>query len=314
MRFILTAVEVATRYLLQSITHKTIALPDYLCESIVGCFPDSSKVYYPVDESLHIQRLDSIPWDTIDVFYLLHYFGSLQSENSLNYILEKKRECGFAIIEDTTHSIFTKKQTIGDYCICSLRKWFPIPDGGVLYSKQNLNQEHYNKLSHAHSDHIDGMVLKSLYLSGRVKDKDAFRKILVSAEEQLDQQNSIYKISAISEFILKCQSVKENTTIRRQNYDALKKAVGNLLPEVQNREESEVPFIYVTKLAKRNELRAYLTSNQVYCPVHWPIPETWQSKTAVALSEKLISIPIDQRYGIDEVMSTAQIVRGFFDE
>lgn len=304
----------ATRYLLQYTQHNTIALPEYLCESIVDCFPDSSKVYYSVDGSLQIQKLDNFPWDSIDVFYLLHYFGSLQQEHTLEYILEKKREYGFVIIEDTTHSIFTKTQTIGDYCVCSLRKWFPIPDGGVLYSKLDIEQEEYNQLSQICSNRIDGMVLKSFYLNGCTNDKDAYRKILLNAENQLDRQSDIYKISAISQFILKCQSVSEIISKRQQNHAVLQKAIGDLLPEIQTRERTVAPYIYVTRVTKRDELRAYLTRNQVYCPVHWPVPATWKSEAAMALSKELISIPIDQRYGIDEVMNTAQIVRGFFNE
>lgn len=40
---------------------------------------------------------------------------------------------GFSIVEDTTHSVFSVRRTIGDLCVCSLRKWFALPGGGALY-------------------------------------------------------------------------------------------------------------------------------------------------------------------------------------
>jgi len=304
----------ATRYLLRSIRHLHVALPDYLCESIVACFPESTIHYYSIDQKFRIFELESIPWDKIDVFYLLHYFGSVQPKWVLDYVAEKKKQYGFTILEDTTHSIFTRASTIGDYFICSLRKWFPIPDGGVLYSRMTLSLGEYDSLKPIQSNRIDGMVLKKLYLNGAVSDKEAFRRILISAEEQLDIQTDIYRISNISEHILKCQSVTEITKRRKLNHTIVKSTIGDLLPEVLEREESDVPFIYATGTEDRNALRSYLTQRQIYCPVHWPLPEAWESKTAIILSNTLISIPIDQRYSDHEVENAARTVRGFYNE
>ena len=304
----------ATRYLLHCIRHEQVALPDFLCDSIVDCFPDASIIYYSIDEKLHISNLDEIPWERIDVFYLLHYFGSLQPQNALDYISEKKKAYGFTILEDTTHSIFTKASTIGDYCICSLRKWFPIPDGGVLYSKKKLAMEEFERLAPIQSDRINGMVLKHLYLSGVISDKEAFRKVLISTEEQLDLRTDLYRISTISEHILKCQSLNEIIEKRKHNHTALQKSIDDLLPEIFEREESDVPYIYVTRVEERNALRAYLTRRQIYCPVHWPLPASWRSQTAINLSNTLISIPIDQRYWDYEVENVARTIRGFYNE
>lgn len=304
----------ATRYLLHSICHSCVALPAYLCESIVDCFRDADVCYYSVDPSLQINALEDIPWDKLDVFYLLHYYGTLQPQSVLDYIHKKKQQYGFVIIEDTTHSIFTKKITIGDYCISSLRKWFCIPDGGVLYSAHTLDNKEYCELNRACSERIEGMVLKSLYLKGKVSDKEAYRKILTSTEEQLDRQTEIFRISTISDCILHCQSVKEIIQKRKQNHAGMRKAVGDILPEIQVRSESDVPYIYVTKAKNRNALRSYLTNHGVYCPVHWPLPAGWTSPNAVKLSEELISIPIDQRYGESETVHAAGIIRGFYHE
>ena len=70
---------------------------------------------------------------SVHVLYFMHYFGALQPEETRRRIAEWKETYGLTVIEDTTHSLFTAKKTVGDYCIASLRKWFPIPDGGVLY-------------------------------------------------------------------------------------------------------------------------------------------------------------------------------------
>ena len=304
----------ATRYLVKYLKGIKVALPDYLCESIVDCFTEADIIYYPIDESLDIDNLEIIPWESIDVFYLLPYFGSLYPGQVYDYISEKKKKYGFVIIEDTTHSIFTQRLTIGDYGICSLRKWFPIPDGGVLYSNGLLPDDEYKKFESKKSERINGMVLKSCYLKGELDNKDLFRKILVKTEEDLDIQEMIYRMSYVSESILNCLSVNEIIEKRRQNHICLKNAISDILPEIQTRKETDIPIFYVTKLNERDELRNYLIKNMIYCPVHWPLPSEWVSGEAQDLSHKLISIPIDQRYGIDEVNNTANIIRGFYNE
>lgn len=304
----------ATRYLLRTVPHKRVALPAYLCESIPSCFPDSDIFYYPLDEHLQISSLDQIPWETLDVFYLLHYFGSLQSEESLQYIDKMRRKFGFLVIEDTTHSLFTSAITIGDYGVCSLRKWFPIPDGGVLYSKTALDRAGYDALTPRHSPRIHGMVLKALYLDGTVTDKGAFRKILLETEDALDAQDDLFKISVISEFLLGCESVTSIIHQRKENHACLKNAVGDLFDEMIPRKETDVPFIFVLRCENRNALRAYLTENQVYCPVHWPLPDDWVDSDAKHLSAKLISIPTDQRYHEADMLNITKIIRGFYHE
>lgn len=304
----------ATKYLLESIKHEYTAVPDYLCESIFDCFTDCNVIHYHINGTLDAVDLDKIPWDRLDVFYLLHYFGSLQNQEVLKYILEKKREFGFIVIEDTTHSLFTSPLIVGDYGVCSLRKWFPIPDGGVLYSKKSLNQDSYSKLARKQSDRIEGMVLKSLYLKGVIKEKDAFRKIFIETENQLDSQEQVFRLSTVSEYILHCVNVEDVILRRKQNHAVLRNAIGDILPEVQTRNLDGIPFIYVTRTENRDALRSYLIKNEVFCPVHWPLPKGCNSNGAIRLSDELISIPIDQRYTEKEVLNTARIIRGFYNE
>ena len=304
----------ATRYLLKILVSQKVALPEYVCESIDECFPDSEKFYYSINERFEIIYLERIPWETIDIFYLMNYFGSIQPDQVLSYIAKMRDIYGFLIVEDTTHSILTKPATIGDYCVCSLRKWFPIPDGGVLYTKLSLDDREYAFLNEKQSDRIEGMVLKSLYLKGKVDTKDAFYKILIDTEQLLENQTDLYRLSVISEYILKCQNIHNIVDRRRNNYATMIRELGNLLPETIARRESDVPYIYVTRTEDRDAFRAFLAKNHVYCPVHWPLPTDWKSESARRLSLKLISIPIDQRYEKNEVTNTVRIIRGYCND
>jgi hypothetical protein len=50
-------------------------------------------------------------------------------------------------------------------------------------------------------------------------------------------------------------------------------------------------------LPNRNEIRAHLTKNEIYCPVHWPKPEGCESN----IYDHELSLICDQRYGIKDM-------------
>ena len=152
-------------YILNNLLKPGIALlPSYVCESVIQVYENDFEVQF-----YKIKRDFSIDWEDFEkklnhnvaVVYLMHYFGRLQTKDILLQILQTKEKYGFTIIEDSTHSIFTKVRTIGDYCICSLRKWFPIPDGGVLYTSKGLEEIHLKHISvYPPSRKLDAMILK----------------------------------------------------------------------------------------------------------------------------------------------------------
>ena len=95
----------------------------------------SQVTYYKLKEDFSID-LDDIKakiQGRNTILFIMHYFGSLQKSDILSEVRSLADKNGAIIIEDITHSLFTRSQTIGDYMICSIRKWLPIPGGGSLY-------------------------------------------------------------------------------------------------------------------------------------------------------------------------------------
>ena len=60
--------------------------------------------------------------------------------------------------------------------------------------------------------------------------------------------------------------------------------------------------IYVKN--NRDELRRKLIENEIYCPVHWPIPKQVNGHlniTTKNIYDSILSIPCDQRYQIEDM-------------
>lgn len=284
-----------------------IWLPEYICESVVNCFPANNIRFYELDDQFQIVLTDELQIDlqsNTSIFYLMHYFGHLQSRDILIKLERLHNSSKFHIIEDTTHSLLTNPLTIGDYGIASLRKWFPIEDGGVLYSKKSFLYPDLIKKQPGLKSYA--MILKTLFLNNELECNELYRNYFIQSEHGLDECSDIYRISDLSEFILRCQDISEVKTARMMNYATLKK---NLSPYLYVLQE-ETPFVFLLRVKKRDQLRSWLMDNKIYCAVHWPEFSNMTSH-AVKISQELLSLPVDQRYSKFEMQYLIDAIKSY---
>lgn len=301
----------------QVLTSGIILLPSYICESVVKVYRENfSIIFYKIkrDFTVDTEDLDSKLSENVTAVYLMHYFGQMQDETFLNWLNRNRRQYGFVIIEDTTHSIFTKRRTIGDYCVCSLRKWFPVPDGGVLYSENERMDISFADISAKNpSALLEAMILKKLYIEGKADCNELYRKIFTEEEEKLDKQKEIYRISELSRSLLKYFSIDDLKEKRRKNYRMLRNALQKCGMELALEGKQMVPLACPVYLNGRDEFRQYLAEHRVYCAVHWPLAGTGleDHKDAKEMSEQILSLPIDQRYGAEHIQYLTELIRDY---
>lgn len=275
-----------------------VLLPDYMCDCVINEFVDKAFYHinrdFSIDMNSLIQQIDN----DVSAVYLMHYFGHLQNENDLKRINTLREKYGFIIVEDTTHSIFSSPCTIGDYCICSLRKWLPIPDGGVLYSSKrlgNINFRNFNKWDA--NENINAMFIKNLHLKYNIECKDIYRNKFKREEQIIDSNKDAYLMSDISKIFLKYLSVNDISKKRIENMNILNELGLNCCISFEN---NEIPFVFPMYLKNRDFVRTQLCDNNIYCPVLWPV-ECSFNEVAKEISDNIIMIPIDQRYNSESM-------------
>lgn len=304
----------ALRAVMNNFNTQKVLLPDYLCESVRNCFSESNVTYYHIDNEFHIDWEDMLKKckSGIDVLYLHYFNGYIGNEYDFKKLWNLKRESSFMIVEDTTHSFLSCKHTVGDYCICSLRKWFPIPDGGVLYSNRLLDTRDYKKNSWYLAKRI-AMVKKGLYLEGHNIDKNDFLPIFAETEEILDSQTEPFAMSDDSCNILKNISINEAAEVRCKNYSVLSQFLNsNGIKTAAGGGALQVPLFCTICVDDRDSLRKYLIENKIYCPVHWPLySELKQRKGSVHNNARELSIPIDQRYGLEDILYISAVIQKY---
>lgn len=298
----------------------TVLIPEYICESVINCFLPYDFSFYKITDTFEIDCDDLLSKITPEtkVIFLMHYFGKLQSNESLELIRRMAEENGCVIIEDATHSLFSKIHTIGHYVISSLRKWVPIPKGGILIAINDvLTIDPNDIIPDKDNDRLRGMILKDMFLKGEMDCNTEYREIFKECEDRLDNDNSIKGLSDLAGFILRCIDIDDIRSKRRINYNYLKKKLEILgIAPVLEIKDDECPFVFPIRVPDRDVFRRYLIDNNIYCAVHWPMDgklreySTW----AVKESGQMISLPIDQRYNEKHMEYLMEVISGYRGE
>ena len=228
------------------------------------------------------------------------------------------------LVEDHTHDPFSTwaLQSQADYAMASLRKTLPIPDGAMIWSGKHkpLPQASESESDGAYK-RLSAMVLKRIYLNGGSVPKDTYRQLEVESQDSLDDISND-KISAFSANILSSLDI----TRFRQTREANVKHFLNLSLSEQNQSwqplfnswsNGSVPFnsiIVCRNREIRDSLRKYLISKNIFPPIHWPQAYngmTSNDSEAIDLSNRILTIPTDQRYSLDDVGRVVKIIREF---
>lgn len=321
----------AIRLLEASLSEGAALLPSYICACVPACFPKRERRFYRVTAEGKIGWKDLYQKLTPDVsIVFLHYFnGVLPERRDWEPLRERKREYAFTIIEDTTHSLFSSPLTAGDYGVCSLRKWFPVPDGGVLYGpaldavSDSLSAP-CGAISRLRPEadwpraKVKAMKQKAAYLAGGGEELNrAYRAAFAACDAALEEETEIHALSALSREILRRCSVEEMRSARRRNADFLTERLKRLLKlePFARTKENECPLAFPIRVPERDALRVWLIARRIYCAVHWPLWGTELEKLdRDKLSERELSLPLDQRYGIRELSYLAERLEEYFTE
>lgn len=287
---------------------RQVLLPALCCESMVSPFTmhGLKPVFYKLHPSYKADALDvkrKLTEDSILVYG--SYFGiDPFDDETLSFLHRVFPHALF--MEDRTQDILTSRETPGfvpDVTVASIRKWIPIPDGGLLWG--NISAE--TKTDPAFCQlRKDAMFKKSEYLqTGDESLKNTFRHMLAEASELLDQSAEPYAMTPESAQLLECLDFAQIYTRRQTNATALLKALtpdrDHLRLITTTPEKSTLYFPILVK--DRAVVQGKLAKLGIYCPVIWPVPEEALGVSEVAqfTAEHMLGIPCDQRYTTEDM-------------
>ena len=310
----------AIDYILNDITNdiRSVYMPSYCCKSMLQPFLHKNihiDYYDVIFEGGEVKYL--IDYEKqCDIFFATSYFGF--SSTVMDSVIESFSNKGVIVIEDITHRLLCEKMYSqkASYSIASLRKWFPIPSGGIAiklngtFSKQQLKSSHEMVKTK-----ITAMREKANYIleyskdsNTQLEDKQNYLNLFLKFNEMLNINYSSIEIDNLSRYILSKVDIEVIKKKRCENayfmYDALKKCkfVKPMISILDFTKDCPLFFPIRIRPDIRNGLRTYLVDNEIYCPIHWPVSNasSLNSSTRKIYDEEL-SLICDQRYSIDDM-------------
>jgi hypothetical protein len=290
-------------------------LPSYLCASMVQPFRQSGLEvhYYPVDGNL--APVDG-SWGRAvghgSVVLYVNYFGFPISAAARGFA-QQQYDRGAVTILDMTHSLFNAAPDeipSSNYTVASLRKWTGLPDGGLVWKRGS----HF--LMPVNTDSTDGGfgrvrlvagLMKGLYCDGILSQKDGYGALFGMAEDIADDCAMAVPMSRVSRAMWGQLDTTAIVSARGANYAVLASGVSSGLHSLHLIEEAlpagVCPPGCPVVSPYRDDLRFFLTNHNVYCPIHWQLPDEVKTGFPVSqsISATILTLPCDGRYTTNDM-------------
>lgn len=296
---------------------KRLWMPEYFCYDVIQSLKDAglNLVFYTDlpgnrddNETLCVFQKKGLFRPT-DAVLRVNYFG-LRSYRSLEELSVA------AIIEDHTHDLFGDwpRKSTADWCVASLRKTLPIPEGGILWSPKGFILPEppapFDKNEEIASIRWNAMELKARYLTGDNIEKSAFRLGYVNTEAffdtcdvcALDKRSREYLLSFDIEawYQRKLENWRQLSDIHYQDVKVLK-------PEKHQCYPFSLVLVFNSR-DKRDRVRQALIENNVYPAILWYIPSPADGDVFV-MSNNMLSIHCDARYCEEDIKQLKLIIQ-----
>jgi dTDP-4-amino-4,6-dideoxygalactose transaminase len=299
----------ALKLVLQEKRWKRLWVPSYFCQDVVHaliqcpveivCYKDS-----PIDA---VPDLNVVPFREGDAVLIVNYFGLRRQEDIVV-------PGPVGVIEDHTHGPCSRwaYESKADYCITSLRKIFPLPDGGTAWSPKGHAlpplMEATSELEAASAARLGAMLQKTLYLEGHSVDKRTFLELSTLGEERFESIGAS-GMTAFSRALLSVLPVTRWEQNRRNNFHrfaealSLGKSFRILMPQDSQEAPFCVPFVFEDS-ELRNRVGARLIQQAIYPTTLWrlegPLLEGVPQEHR-ELSRRMFILPCDARYSGKDV-------------
>lgn len=294
----------------------SLHVPDYFCQEVIRAMATCGlqlRLYPDSPRSSLIEAESAAPGQ---VWFVVNYFGLRGVEATAG--LQRR---GAILIEDHTHAPWSAWAfgSHAQYCVASLRKSIPVPDGGVLWSPEGRRLPLAPVQTEQHREAADrkfaAMAMKRAYLEGEPVEKESFRAIQLSAEAAFDGNRVPSAISDASKDILNCVPISEWEQTRGANFECIAAGLAELpgvsVLSAHVRDSSPFSaFLIFDTHALREAVRSSLVAARIYPAVLWSLQDQHRgTKDALSLSERSLSLHCDGRYSLSDIGRIVHVVR-----
>jgi len=280
---------------------KNILLPGYICSSVLKLIIKAGVEFqfYEVDQQLNPVLDESICFKESDKKVLIvNYFGIKDD------LLNQYDKYPNKIIWDFCQALFCSPPN-HSCSFYSPRKFVGIPDGGILIENSDVDSGRIIRLKRSESH--NGV----LHLIKRLEKGAYFGYADYKKNENRLESEKLKRISKFSETILKSLNYENIEKSRIKNFKELHQNLKKINRLKIIEKIVNGPMAYPLKLQRveAKDFRKKLIENKIYNAKYWPV-DGLANKTEknINLSESILALPIDQRYGREEMIYISEMI------
>ncbi len=280
-------------YILRAGGYRKVYIPYYTCEVMLEPLQKCHIAYefYHINECLEpVHSYHLLP---DEAFLYTNYYGLKQ-----NCVERLALQYGSQLIVDNAQAFYAKPLESID-TFYSPRKFFGVPDGAYLYTTKTLNQELEQDQSYQRMSHL----LMRADIGAEAGYAD-FHKNNATLKN-----NPVLRMSNLTERMLCSIDYETIKQQRRSNFKIVDDALGTRNRLHFHLEAGDVPMVYPF-YSEDTALRRHLIADKIFVATYWQNvfawcqPDMWEHQ----LTQKLLPIPIDQRYDSDDMNRIIQLI------
>lgn len=262
---------------------KKIWLPYFICDSIINPLVANgfNVDHYFINNSFDVS--ENVKIGESDVLLYVNYFGVCDE------VVEKllSRFDMSRVVLDYSQAFFSRKfQCLAT--IYSPRKFFGLPDGGLLVTDMKVNIADFERDINS-IDRVE-------HLLGRLVDEpERYYKKYIESENSL-VENKPLLMSFLTQRLLKSINYRKYKEKRSRNFDYLRKNLSGINHLILS-DANKAPLCYPLLLQQEIDKRVFL-ENRIYIPTYWldVLKRVDDFSCESKLVKNLIAIPCDHRY------------------
>lgn len=286
-----------------------ILLPDYLCTSVAEVparlgipfkhYSVSNDFLPDMDNIRTLLSYNGEFWAVL----LIAYFGMVNLNDTIATIRREFPRTTI-IVDDVQNYYGFGQHSSYDYCFTSYRKWFAMPDGADVLTKNGkrewtVSTEQPNYVQYKAA----GNLLKN---HGDIIDERVALELLEKGEAMMDTEY-LYRCSDVSRDLFKKIDFNMVEVRRRANAKILHEGLEQL--NIQHLyDEDKTPLFVPIIVPNRDGLRKRFFSEMIFAPVHWPVVSKDLQGTNELYTNEL-SLICDQRYDEADMERILRVIR-----
>ncbi len=294
-------------------------LPSYFCmnvaEALACLVPLAWYRHLPDERGPRLGSLRAVPGDVV---LAQNLFGR---ESRTSWDAWASAHPTITVVEDHTHDPLSDwaRASSASYCLASLRKTLPLPDGALIWSPRGLDIPiPAGDESAGAGLKLTAMILKAAWLGDRAVPKAAFRALQRSGECALAR--SAGPATALTRTVLPLLDawrLRSTSTHNARELIAALPARPDSWRVLGDAPAGTAPFRVQLLCASeeiRDTLQTYLQKNAIFAPVHWRQSRSrfWSGDdTAADYASRILTIPVDHRCRASDVQQIRDVLQRF---